>query len=256
LTGYLGVDKSIFMHHEDDPSLEDVKAVINAIPPDQYIPELWDCEDRALYAISRVRCMHPCMPIGLAIGQLTDQTIIKGKHALVILWDKDFTKYEFYDPALKQPIGFNPDLIIPMPSYGNRIADNIPGTGGLPPITYKSSAIFQFDGRYDFSDKMIKAAKTFLVSGGVGLCRGSRCPQFIESYHSYDKVLFWFINMRKEDDLKGCPIGVAFGKWKNSFPQALMVFWETPRKLSYWTMTAGKLSQSQEKKFKLDFIIV
>jgi hypothetical protein len=254
INGHTGVDKSLFRHHDKDPSLGDAKAVIASIPPDEYIPNYWDCEDRALFAISKVRCKHPCMPIGLAIGELADQNIIKGKHALVILWDKDFTRAEFYDPALKDSVEFTPEVIIPMPCSGVRRGEGIPKTEGLAFLN--NGGAFVLDSAYNFSDEKIAAAKKFLVSGGLEECRGSTCPEFGTSYHNYDRVLNWFINFRKERALNGCPIGIAFGKWKKS-EQAALIFWEKANEnFSYWTVTAGKLSKEEAKNFMPTVIIV
>lgn len=256
IKGHTGIDKSLFRHHDGDPSLDDAKAVIASIPPDEYIPDFWDCEDLAMYAISKVRCKHPCMPIGLAIGQLADQTKIPGKHALIILWDKDFNRAEFVDPADRpvEPVDFIPDAIIPIPCRGDRSNEGIPKTEGLAFL--KNGGAFVLDAKYDFSDAMISAAKKFFAKGAPDECIGSTCPEFKPSYDNYDRVFNWFINFRKEKALKGCPIGIAFGKYMG-VDQALLVFWEKAnQKFSYWTATAGKLSKDEARDFAPTVIIV
>lgn len=195
--------------------------------------------------------------MGIAVGNAANQGTIKGRHVLVILWDKSFSRAVYYDPELRDTLDFNPETIIPIPSQGNRKGDGIPHTSGLPFLD--RGGAFVLDSNYIFLSGKIAAAKAFLGNGGVEECEeaNSKCPEFRKNYHNYDRVFSWFIKFRKEKDLLGAPIGIAFGRWKDAIDQAVLCFWEDAAKRpSYWTVTAGRIQKDQEMNFKPNIIIV
>jgi len=257
IDGHTGIDKSLIIPHDKDPSIEDVKEFMKKLVMPAYIDQFWDCEDMAFYAIAKARCRYPCMPMGIAVGVIKDTT---ENHALVILWDKNFSRAEYYDPQRKDTMDFNAKVIIPFPCHGKRSAGNIPGTGALSFLD--KGGAFCFDSYYDFSSEKIVKAKEFLKKGGLEECEEKTmkecCPPSVykKSYSECDRMVSWFINFRKEEDLRGAPIGIAFGRWKDAIDQAYLCFWEdSDQRPSYWSPNA-RVPKDQETNFKPNIIIV
>jgi len=155
IRGTTGIQKSLLEPDEKSHTIDDVINEMRGLQRTQYIKDYWDCEDRALFAISRARCKFPCMPIGLAIGYCT--SAIQGLHALVVVWSKDLTKGEFYDPELRETLGFNPEVIIPFPCDGTKRPEGIPYASNLPFLP--RGGAFVLDSTYDFSKEKIASAR-------------------------------------------------------------------------------------------------
>jgi hypothetical protein len=247
--GHTGIDKSLIRSHEDDHSLEDVINVLKEIPKTKYCPDIWDCDDRALYAISVARCKYPDMPVGLAFN---------GNHAVIILWDKDFSRAEYYDPGLENTITFDAEVIIPFPLHGKRKGDGIPKASSLTFLD--KGGAFVLDGNYHFSKEKLAAAKQFLIDGAVEECTAekSKCTShWGEDYSEFDRYFSWFINSRKTEELKGSPIGFAFGSEINGEERAYLLFWEDAKlRPSYWRARYGRVPKEKEDNFKPNIIIV
>jgi hypothetical protein len=252
IKGNTGIDKSLIKTHGNDHSIEDAVNEMKQLPRTEYIKEYWDCDDRALYAISRARCKFPDMPVGLAIGKAADQSIVEGLHAVVVVWSKDFSRGEYYEPELRDTLDFNSQVIVPFPCQGTRQGDGIPFASDLPFL--QRGGAFVLDNTYDFGK--VAAAKEFLKEAGPEECEDSRCPDFKSFYHQYDRALSMWINFKKEKELLGAPLGIAFGEWRNKH-QAVLLLWEDPAKRpSCWTISNMELPSDKAKDFKPSIIIV
>jgi len=252
IRGTTGIDKTV-IGHEDDHSINDViNAMTDAmkkLPQTQYITDYWDCDDRALYAISRARCIYPDMPVGLAIGKAADQSIVKGLHAVVVVWSKDFSDGKYYDPQLKDTLDFNSQLIIPFPCHGNRKREGIPFASALTPLD--NGGAFIFDDQYDFGK--VDVAKQFLTdikSPKECVKTDSKCPYWGKYFHRQDRVLYWWISSKMKKELLGAPIGIAFGKLINKELAVLLLWEDSGNRPSYWLPSNQPMLEGDVKNFK------
>ena len=255
IRGTTGIQKSLLEPDENSHTIDDVINEMRGLPRTQYIKDYWDCEDRALFAISRARCKFPCMPIGLAIGYCT--SAIQGLHALVVVWSKDLTKGEFYDPELRETLGFNPEVIIPFPCDGTKRPEGIPYASNLPFLP--RGGAFVLDSTYDFSKEKIATAREFLENKGPEECEesNSACSKktFRKCYRFSDRVLSWYIRSKAEKEMLGAPIGVAFGKWKNQYMGVLLLWNDPSLRPEYWRIDNIRMRSDDARYFRPEIII-
>lgn len=76
--------------------------VLNSVNYEGWIPEVWDCDDRALKGVSTLKDVLKGCPCGMAIGEVpgTGQA-----HAVIIYWTSPAT-WKFWDPNSHSNVPF------------------------------------------------------------------------------------------------------------------------------------------------------
>ena len=197
-----------------------------------YITDVWDCEQRAYWGISRVRCELQGCPIGAAIGKALDSTYTRAAemHTLIVYWkhlgDHNYQSI-YFDPALKRPINFEPHIIIPFPVLR-------PGQPGVirkefPPFEDNRiiSGYLALNKEYTF----VNAATVISYLKNIHKCQIPDGP--IKKRFSEDRALWAANHVRREFAFNqggiSLPVGEAFGSVPSNDKGAIVIM-ERPNK--------------------------
>ena len=231
-SGFFGVAGGTTMFDTDFKDmniLQDKQAVIDILESlhyGTYVPEFYDCEDRAFWGAAHVRNAIPGYPIGVISGKAAYMQ--NQDHAIVMFFVKEDNKLKLvlYDPIkahgevkLNNQTGFH----------------SVMSTVAFPICDKPVGQLFTGHPKYQLGDK---SHKDFLIFDNKRLIyplrkqnngildyleRGFRkCPDmdkhhksetpadritFKENWHDYDKALWYFVHVRR--DYPGCPVGIG-----------------------------------------------
>ena len=211
----------------------------------------WDCEDRALLGVSRVRCKFPGAPVGVAVRKEPNGE----DHAVIIIWYKktDTSPWEhtYFDP-LRGEVEFNVHTIIPFPVWrpnadrGSRdeLSEDFKDLQWLNKCAVVLDQFHNFD---SFGD-----IKKSLELKEYGECQApkdsSKALVFREYWSREDKALWAMIQTRfrlYKSTGNPIPLGIAFGTAKKGKyrgkDHAVLILWKNTDKFIFWDLVDGDI---------------
>jgi hypothetical protein len=209
----------------------EIKNILTNADYGQYIPDIWDCEQRAFWGISQVRCKLYGCPIGAAIGKIQEASYSSSSemHTLIIYWKHlGGNNYQqvYFDPGLnRETTAFIPHIIIPFPVFRPSQPDIIRNEF-LPFANNRiDSGYLALNTNYTFvkADTIINRLKNLQDK-----CKEPDNPPIAYRF-SEDRALWASNHVRREFafDKQGgisLPVGVAFGKVGSKDIGAIVIF--------------------------------
>ncbi|MDD4651362.1 MAG: hypothetical protein PHQ34_03940 [Methanothrix sp.] len=250
--GNTGLDINLSMPWNED----DIIAYLKIVDYGQYIPTIWDCEDRSFWGVAHVRHRFSGCPIGVASGK-AKRNGKEVQHAVIILWCPDehgkiseSSRYIYFDPDTKGVISeasFTPELIVPFSVDKTRSKQTIPPLNGAGFEKPLNNVYFIFDYHHEWSFDINKIIQYVIEqehlkfsekyrSGCEELAVGGQGTQEVHKvidkiaasslWSKEDRALWAFAHVRRK--FKGFPIGMAL-----SNDDAVLILWENPNKAVY-----------------------
>jgi hypothetical protein len=236
-----------------------------------YIPEFYDCEDIALWAVAHVRRRFPGSGIGIASGTALEGDLANKDHAILILWyaqEKDandnITKvgYKFWDPVyspngpsemdsfeVKSIVSFPLGTEIPPSNRGDlRILSNEALVFDEKRIMYKKEDLLGYLNNPSNISKIVTEDGEFRFWDDVN-CRHlhnsndhkqENNEDFLSRWKAYDTTLSAFVHARRK--FKGCALGMAIGDVIGGVHSSAIIIWHESGEskeleYGYWSPT-------------------
>lgn len=195
----------------------------------------WDCSERALWGIIHARHRFPGIAIGMAEGKGQVGSMAGRDHAVIIIWEREFKKYIYFDPLYPDinvyQFDSEPLRITAFPSGPDGQKDEIRPINKLDRI--RDSNYVSYKTRYWLYPRKTSDRKGLLDYLSVPKyeisCIDLRGHQWIdgESFRKYwrdEDWAFWaYIHVRRV--YEGCAIGVAYGDKADGKSTVVNVIW-------------------------------
>lgn len=192
---------------------EDLIKFLESLNFGKYIPEFYDCEDRALWGMAHLRHMFPGAPIGVASGIAAEGPVEGQRHAVIILWNR--ASGGKIEPAFWDPLPSHQGLV----KFGNvKSIFTFPPSDkpeNTPLVTRSlNNKMLVYD------EKRVVYPKGDIMNYLINAPYESECENakahsipsptiFKDHWSSHDKALWAFVHARR--DFAGCPVGIAKG---------------------------------------------
>ncbi len=224
----------------------------------KYVPEFYDCEDRAFWGMAHLRHFLPGVPIGVASGVAQDGPIAGKPHAVIIIWRRgpggDIVP-EFWDPLPEHQglVGFGGiQSIVAFPADVGKI--------NTPPIVNSlNGSMLVYDRKrvaYRREDLLnyLRTAPYEKNCVNAKLHQKSSESDFNSWWSRSDRALWAFVHARR--DYPGCPVGVAKGnKVSGDSTWLVTVFYKNDTGDLEWTYFDPK-SSTEVKNFNPTMIFI
>lgn len=278
-SGFIGMDVTYIKNYADlyisntDPYEQDKDGVFSYLYGLNHKREaktLYDCEDRAFWAMAHARHKFPGLPIcvvsGIAMEGGPGMTGVP--HALIGLWwhkkngGVDEYVCSFFDPMLGRFVKGIKDIkaVIGFPIDSERwhpIPESIGSLDGKVIAFDEYRLIYPLDGENGISDYLIN--KRYEEPGNCKDPHDSiydkKSPNFRNRWRDYDKALWEFVHLRH--DYAGSPIGVAIGE-RGGIPAYEIIIWyiDESGRIShkYWSPVSDGFQSTDMDTLKTIFI--
>ena len=199
--------------------------------------DIWDCSERAIWGIAHARHRFPGCAIGMAEGKGQIGSVSGKDHAVIIIWDKELTRYIYWDPLYPNttPYKFdpNPVRIVAFPFGADGQVDTAEPIKSLHMSRIKDKNYVSWDANYwlyPLTTADHRGVKDYLFGVrydsncvDINSHSGASVGDIGEYWRDRDRAFWAYIHVRR--DYPGCAIGVAFGDPATDYSTVVNVIW-------------------------------